>query len=104
MKTVEERLNDLFSNKEFLEQNKDKGSFGEIYAAVAALVPGVTEEELDAYLGKLANGLKAGELSEDDLENVSGGIVWAAVGTAIGIVSGVWTVGTAIGRYLKGRG
>ena len=104
MKTVEEHLNDLFSNKEFLEQNKDKGSFGEIYAAVKDQVPGITEEELDAYLVKLANGLKAGELSEDDLDNASGGVVWEAVGIAIGIVSGVWTVGTAIGRYLKGRG
>ena len=36
---------------------------------------GVTEEELDAYLVKLANGLNAGELSEDDLDNVSGGVV-----------------------------
>ena len=104
MKTVEERLNELFSNREFLEQNKNKGSFDEIYAAVATQMPDITEEELDAYLGKLANGLNAGEMSEDDLDNVSGGIIWAAVGTAISIVGGVWTVGTAIGRYLKGRG
>lgn len=104
MKTTDERLNKLFSDKEFLEQNKDHESFEQIYTAVVAQMPDITEAELDAYLCKLAKGLKTGELSENDLENVSGGIVWEAVGAAIGVVSAVWTVGTAIGRYLKGRG
>lgn len=96
MNTVEERLNALFGNPEFLEKNADKGNLDEIYAVVSAEMSDITREELEAYLVNVSKAMDSGEMSEEALDNVSGGIGFLA---ACAAVAGV---GAAVGACYKG--
>ena len=96
-----DRLNTLFGNKVFLEKNKDKGTFEELYAAVKEVEPSITEDELDAYLQTVSEQMHAtvdsGELSEENLENVAGGS-WAVVAGLCGLLTFCYKAGQAIGE------
>lgn len=59
--------------EDFLEKNKDLKDVEEIFAAVVAEDPSITREEFDLYAETLQNSPTLGEISEADLEDVSGG-------------------------------
>ena len=99
MNTID-RLNKLFSDKAFLEANKDRVTLEEIHEAVVAVEPGITAEELDQYLLSVSEALtEQSELSADELDNVAGGaVVTLSLATAAAIIGGAYAVGLAIGE------
>ena len=98
--TTIDRLNKLFSDKAFLEANKDKVTLDEIHGAVVAVEPDITKEELDQYLLQVSEAMAGQtELSADELDNVAGGaVVTLSIGLAAGIIAGAYGVGLAIGE------
>lgn len=104
MNTVEERLSMLFGNPEFLEKNADKGTMDEIYAAVSAEMPDVTREEMETFLISVSKSMDVGEVSEEALDNVSGGISFLAACAAVAGVGAAVSVcykgGKAIGQAI----
>ena len=104
MRNIEERLNPIFANKDFLEKNGDCNSFDAIYDAVLIEDSTITRDELGIYLDKLSEEMNKDELNLSDLETVSGGVIdWVVLGTAAGIVWGVYEIGKEIGKYIKAR-
>lgn len=94
-------LNKLFSDKAFLEANKDRVTLDEIYEAVVAVEPNVTKEELDQYLLQVSEAVAVqnqSELSENDLDGVAGGAVALTFTLVAGIIGGAYAAGLAIGE------
>lgn len=97
MKTMEERLNELFVNPEFLEKNADRGTVDEIFEAVSAEIPEITKKELEDYLITVSKAMSTGEVSENDLDNVAGGGI-----TFLGACAAIYGVGCALSVCYKG--
>jgi hypothetical protein len=96
-----EVLHKIFSDKVFLEENKDKKEFEEIFEAVVAIEPSITAEELDEYLVELSEAMEENynnEFSESDLEKVSGGAVALTLTFVAGCIGGCYAAGLAIGE------
>ena len=105
MKTTVERLNELFSNPAFLEKNARKSTLDEIFEAVSAEIPEITKAELDDYLTAVSKAMAEGEVTESDLDDVSGGGISAAavvgvVASVVGSVRGCYAIGHEIGRAI----
>lgn len=104
MKNIEERLNELFGETDFLERNADKGNFDEIYAAVCAEIPDVKRDELESYLIAVSKAMDVGEVPENELDNVAGGFSLLAACATITAVGGVIAIfykgGKAIGEFI----
>lgn len=96
MITMEERLGDLFSNTEFLEKNANKESFEEIYEAVVTEIPEVTREELESCLVKISKAMDGEEVSEEALDEVTGGVSF------LGACAAIAGAGTALSFLYKG--
>ena len=89
-----EKLNELFSNRTFVESIKDLDNLPAIYDAVKAEAPEVTMDELKEYLETISGLIAQGEISEEALEDVAGGkgvlgIIEAAL-SAVGLLAD-WT-------------
>ena len=97
MKTMEERLNKLFGDSEFLKKNTDKETLDEIFTAVSAEIPEITKEELEIYLTAVSKSMSTGEVSEEDLDHVAGGMSWAAAAAMLGLF---YKGGYAIGKTI----
>ena len=102
-----DKLNELFANDEYIQSIKDLDNMAAIYASVSAKIPGVTEEELSEYLTAVSKAMAAGEISENDLDNVSGGFGWAALGAGIAatygvvkLINGCYTLGENLGKFI----
>lgn len=67
----------------FLEKNKDLNDIEQIFAAVVAEDPSITREEFDLFVDTLPDPPAQGEISEADLDNVSGGIAITIAGCYI---------------------
>ena len=105
--TNSEKLNELFSDAECIASIKDMDNMPAIYAAVSVKIPGVTEEELSDYLHTVSKAMAMGEISESDLDNVSGGFGWGALAagigvaaTVVGLINGFYKAGEAIGKFI----
>lgn len=96
MKTMEERLNELFVNPEFLEKNADRGTVDEIFEAVSAEIPEITKKELEDYLVAVSKTMSPDEISENDLDSVAGGISF------LGACAAIYGVGCALSVCYKG--
>ena len=95
------RLDKIFAQPSFYEKNKDVDSFEGIYEAVTEIDPEIEKEELDMYLKQLSKELQNSddEMSEDDLDNVSGGIA-LTVGTVFVAAKIGWKIGVYLRRYV----
>lgn len=104
MENVVEKLNLLFGNQEFLEKNSDLDSIEGIYSAVSAEYPEITIDEMKEYLVLVSKSMHNDEFSEDDLDDVFGGITVLGACAAIAAVGGAVTVcyngGKAIGKAI----
>ena len=80
MNNMENNINDLMENEEFAEQLKNVTSIEGAVALFASKGVSVTAEELTGYMGDGASD----DLSEDDLDAVSGGL---AIGIGFRIVA-----------------
>ena len=105
--TNSEKLNELFSDAEYIASIKDMDNMPAIYASVSVKIPGVTEEELSDYLHTVSKAMAMGEISESDLDNVSGGFGWgalaggiAAIYGVIKLVNGCYTAGENLGKFI----
>ena len=99
---TKERLSKIFASESFIEANKDKDNFDDIYAAVVAVDSSITRDELQEFLTEVSakmNEIEAGELGEGDLENVAGGggITFFAVVSALG---GCYKLGEGLGKFV----
>jgi len=97
-----EKLNQLFSNDEFIKANKDLDNMDAIYAAVLSYDSTITKDELSLYLtevSKLMGKANDGELSEEDLADVAGGggITFFTVISALG---GCYKLGEGLGKFI----
>lgn len=92
-------LNILFSNKEFLEKNKNLKEREDILAALKEQLPSVTMADLDEYFASVHSVMDApeGELEEEALDQVAGG----DVGTVLTIITFCYGAGYAIGKAIK---
>ena len=103
---VIEKLNVLFAEKSFYETH-DFTSLDALYNELVSEVPDLTKDELAAFLAEIGKALEKqenGELSEDALNDVSGGIGLTTLIVA-GVVIGVaaWAgskVGPVIGEAI----
>lgn len=102
-----EKLNELFANKAFIEQIKNLDNMRMIHEAVAAEIPGITLEEVEKYLKAVAEAMHTGEISEEEMENVSGGLGWAALlggikvaGAVVALIGGCYKVGESVGKFI----
>lgn len=102
-----EKLNALFANNEYIEKIKGLDNIDGIYEAVVAEIPEVTKEELTAFLTAISERMHTGEISEDELENVSGGFGWAALGAGIvvaggvvALINGFYDMGEHLGKFI----
>ena len=102
MNTTNTRLNAIFSDRAFLEVNKDLHDFDSIYAAVVARESGITRDELSMYLSNISKYLDEGseELSEEQLEDVAGGS-WEIAAAVVTCVSFAYHAGYEIGKWIK---
>lgn len=107
--SIYEKMNELFSQKEFIDSIRDLDNIEAIHAAVAAKIPEATEDEVGAYLTAIAQRLPD-EIGEEDLDNVSGGgpLSWAVLGAGIvmagavvGLIYGCYSMGEAVGKFIK---
>ncbi len=109
-----EKIGEVLSDQEFYTANAKLEKHEEIIKAVQERVPEATESEVDAFLTEVSDVLLSkaeeptGELTEDDLENVSGGIVitLAVIGAVVKCVGLAITAGGIIGGaiwYWKNR-
>lgn len=108
MNTVEERINELFANSDFVDRIRDLDTFDAVFEAVSKEIPDATKSDLDAYFTKIGEHMSKGELTEDDLEDVSGGVigtlaVLGAVAKLGAYVAACYGVGVVIGKYCKTR-
>lgn len=104
---LEQRAKELLDNEEFLEKiwyAETADSLMQAFEEYNIVLEGVSKEEaFDAF-----QRVKSGELSEDDLSNVSGGLYFmfslkagaiavsgATLGTALALVGGVAVIGLA---------
>ena len=97
-------IGELLSDPSFYEVNKDLDKPEDIIAAIQAKVPGATEEEIDGFLTTISatlqsQGAPEGELTEESLEDVAGGIIVTAavVGAVCKCIGTAVTVGGVIG-------
>ncbi len=99
---TKERLSQIFSNPIFIEANKDKNNFEDVYTAVLAYDDTITRAELEVYLHEVSKALHeydSGELTEDDLSDVAGagGITFFAV---ISVLGGCYKLGEGLGKFI----
>ena len=102
--TIEMKLNQLFSSREFVEEIGSLTTLNEIYGAVSPRIPELTKEELDTYLGRLSdevNAHLAEELNDQDMSQVAGGVVLETLATAAAIITFSYGAGCAVGTAIK---
>lgn len=88
----EDRIKELFSNEEFVKDLFGSKSYEEAQAKLAAKDLVVSVEELKKCRELLIKK-QAGELSDDELEEVSGGLgffalSWITIGLSIPVITG----------------
>lgn len=102
----EKTLSQLMQNPEFMEKLKTATGIGDVQAAFADECIDLTEDEVMELLKgiqsiAIENGaLENGALSEEDLENVSGGFVDWVLAFSIGVPLGI-EAGKALDSLLK---
>lgn len=104
MKSVEERLNSIFSDRSFLEAHKEADNFESVYAAVKERDSEITRDELQSYLRVVSDYMHSDELSDEALEEVAGGFAVLAIAAGIaevcGAIGGCTAIGYGIGRFI----
>lgn len=99
-----EKLVAIFT-PEFVQANADLDSVDAIYEKVAEIEPEISKDEVVDFLTNVSVMMNQDEISENELDNVAGGIgllaIAAGIGTVCGVFIGTYTVGTAIGKTIK---
>ena len=99
-----DKLSVLFSESAFVESIKDLDNLDAVYAAVASKIPEVTKDEVENFLTAIAANVGTGEITDDELDNVSGGIGFLAVvggaAAVIGLMNGCYTMGNNLGKLI----
>ena len=89
---MNEKLIELFQNKDFAAKTADCETVEEVLELIKAKGVETTREEFDSFMDSIAkaNCEKEGELTETALENVAGGefLTFAAIVAAVGAVVG----------------
>lgn len=97
----EERIKDVFSDKDFVEELLSTHEPEKIQELLESkdIEMGISEIEKfkDAVIKKLENPDVELELSDKDLEDVSGGCLWIAIPIAVGIILGLSVADCATG-------
>lgn len=96
---INEKLNAMFAQKAFYE-NHDFSSLDALYAQVAAEVPDLTKDDLAAYLAAVGQALeknKNGELTEEALDEVAGGVGIMTLIVAGGVIYVAGWAGSKVG-------
>lgn len=99
-----EKLVTIFT-PEFVQANADLDSVDAIYEKVAQIAPEIGKDEVVEFLTNVSALMNQDEISENDLDNVSGGIGLLAIAggivTVCGVFGATYAVGTAIGKTIK---
>lgn len=105
-----EKIQEVFSDKEFVEKLLAMETAEEVQAAVKEKGLELTLEEIEATKKSIINSLEkndSDEVSDDQLEQVAGGFAittaLAIAGVITGAASGGAALGTAINRWTRGR-
>ena len=102
----EQKIKNVFADEEFVVSIMNMETAEEVQAALAEKEIEISVEEIEAIREKLIS--KDGELSEEDLEDVSGGVVITATVTGIlcaifGGISAAAGTGTFVHNVTRGR-
>ena len=97
-----DKLNSVFSES-FIYENKNISDLSVLYEKVVAVDSTVERNDFDEYVSMLAKGMNAeeGELEEDELDAVSGGIAWETIGGICALITLCYKAGEAIGKAIK---
>jgi len=100
--TMNEKLNTLLEDQDFIEKLTNTETDTEVQALLAENGVELTLEEINAVKkGVEARISEEGELSEDDLENVAGGVDIANI--IEGVCNGIVKLGDAIHKWTRRR-
>lgn len=93
----EQKLTELFKSDTFKAEVANVKTAAELQEAFARNGVEMTQNEVLDLCGKIAQQVESnegGELTEENLENVSGGIAWALIGLGVvclgGTALGIW--------------
>ena len=108
---IYDEIGKALTDSHFYEENKDLDDRDEIIKAVQSRVPEASAEDVDVFLTQVSETLQkenSDVLSEEDLEDVSGGLVVtiAVIGVVCKCIAGALVAGGAIGTaiwYWKNR-
>ena len=102
---VKERLDIMFCSNGFKDKAINARDFSELYDHVYAYDPSITEDDLMGYLYDVAQKIGMieqlnAEMNEEDLDQVSGGVVvWKALLVFGQVVIGAYKFGYWVGTY-----
>lgn len=102
MNLTQEKIQEVFSDEKFVESLLQMEEPEMVQNALKEKGIELTVEELEQIRERLENGAE-GELSEDDLDQVSGGI---AITTIVGAIAGIISMTSAAVSFVhtKSRG
>lgn len=98
MSEAYEKINSVLGAKGFFEENKDLTTVDEILQKVNETYPEITKEELESFLTEVSMAMHKDELSEADLDQVTGGVTFLTCCIAACVIGG-----TAYGCYKAGE-
>ncbi len=98
-----EKLVAIFT-PEFVNENANLSSIDAIYEKVVLIEPAISKREVEEFLIAVSELMHRNELSENDLDEVSGGIGLLAIAAGIvgvcAVFGATYAIGTAIGKTI----
>lgn len=104
-----EKIKELFENEDFVKTFASCTSIADAAALFAENGLELTEAEVEGLVNQIRIIIEklvenGGELSEEDLEQIAGGINWSVLGIFGGNVAGGAAIGAIVGSFIPGLG
>ena len=88
---LKKKLEALVEDEAFLSELKQADSKNDLQTTLCKYGIKLNEEEVDAFAGEIEKQLASDEVSESDLEQVSGGVTaWAIFGAVVSWGKDIW--------------
>ena len=83
-----EKLAEIFENEQFKLEVQNVETPEDFQALLAEYGVEMTLEEVEQFCEQVAVCMQQGELSEEEMEDVAGGVPWVLVAAAVGLCAG----------------
>ena len=102
--SINMKLNELFGDKSFYEKNANVEKLDDLLGVVQMSIPEITKDELSQYLISLGKCLEKAqnedELSEEELNDVHGGVPLIPFLVTCGVIAGAAYAGGVVGKWI----